>query len=294
MKRFVPVIALLMAMVGCAQAGETNLQLTRGVAPPPTPVVTEPVPLPAPSLIEPPAALAPPTPAPSPSPSPSPGGAVGVARQPRTVIRCTGGEAPPGPFTVAEATGGAVPVFSAPGDPAPATSLRSPNEFGVPRVFLVKARQEGWAQVLLPMRPNGSAGWIRESDVKLEQHNYRIQVQQSAHLITVWSGDTVMLQEPIGLGKAGTATPCGEYYITELLRPANPRGPYGPFAFGLSGFSDVLYRFAGGNGQIGLHGTNDPSGLGRNVSHGCIRMSNSGISKLAEVLPLGTPVYITA
>jgi lipoprotein-anchoring transpeptidase ErfK/SrfK len=41
---------------------------------------------------------------------------------------------------------------------------------------------------------------------------------------------------------------------------------------------------------IGIHGTNDPSGLGKDVSHGCIRMSNTGINKLARILPLGVPV----
>jgi len=45
---------------------------------------------------------------------------------------------------------------------------------------------------------------------------------------------------------------------------------------------------------IGIHGTNDPGGLGRDVSHGGIRMSTAGITKLAAILPLGTPVQILA
>ena len=56
----------------------------------------------------------------------------------------------------------------------------------------------------------------------------------------------------------------------------------------------MLTSFAGGDGVIGIHGTNDPSTLGKDVSHGCIRMSNSGITKLAKILPLGVPVQITA
>jgi lipoprotein-anchoring transpeptidase ErfK/SrfK len=54
----------------------------------------------------------------------------------------------------------------------------------------------------------------------------------------------------------------------------------------------VLTSFAGGDGVIGIHGTNDPSSIGTDVSHGCIRMSNEGITRLAKVLPLGTPVEI--
>jgi lipoprotein-anchoring transpeptidase ErfK/SrfK len=147
--------------------------------------------------------------------------------------------------------------------------------------------------VLLPVRPNGSTGWVRAADVSVSDVPYRIQVSQSAHQITVWRGSEVFLQEPIGVGRAGTATPCGEYFLTDLLQPTNGGGAYGPYAFGTSAYSEVLTSFAGGNGQIGLHGTNDPGGLGRNVSHGCIRMSNSGITKLAQTLPLGTPLYIT-
>jgi lipoprotein-anchoring transpeptidase ErfK/SrfK len=45
---------------------------------------------------------------------------------------------------------------------------------------------------------------------------------------------------------------------------------------------------------LGLHGTGDPSSIGRDVSNGCIRMSNTGITKLAEILPLGVPIEITA
>jgi lipoprotein-anchoring transpeptidase ErfK/SrfK len=60
----------------------------------------------------------------------------------------------------------------------------------------------------------------------------------------------------------------------------------------MSGFSDVLFDFAGGDGQFGIHGTNDPSALGRDVSHGCIRMSNPGISFLARILPAGVPVRV--
>jgi lipoprotein-anchoring transpeptidase ErfK/SrfK len=78
------------------------------------------------------------------------------------------------------------------------------------------------------------------------------------------------------------------------LRPPDPNGVYGPYAFGLSGFSEVFKSFAGGPGTLGLHGTNNPSGLGKDVSAGCIRMSNAGITKLAFALPVGTPVEVVA
>ena len=78
------------------------------------------------------------------------------------------------------------------------------------------------------------------------------------------------------------------------MRPPDPKGPYGPYAFGLSGFSEVIHHFNGGDGVIGLHGTNQPAAVGHDVSHGCIRMRNSDISYLARLLPLGTPIRILA
>jgi lipoprotein-anchoring transpeptidase ErfK/SrfK len=82
------------------------------------------------------------------------------------------------------------------------------------------------------------------------------------------------------------------FYLTALLRQPQPGSAYGPYAFGLSGFSPVLQHFAGGPGQLGLHGTNDPSSLGHSVTHGCIRVSNHVITMLAARLPLGTPIIV--
>ena len=87
-------------------------------------------------------------------------------------------------------------------------------------------------------------------------------------------------------------TPIGIYYIKELLKQPDPSGPYGPYAFALSAYSNVLYSFGGGAGEIGIHGTNEPAALGSDVSHGCIRISNAAIARLARMLPLGTPVEI--
>ena len=97
----------------------------------------------------------------------------------------------------------------------------------------------------------------------------------------------------MGVGRAVTPTPSGLYYVTELLKQPDPTGLYGPYAFGLSAHSDVLHEFAGRNGILGLHGTNFPQGIGTDVSHGCLRVSNRVILKLAHLLPVGTPVRIT-
>lgn len=45
--------------------------------------------------------------------------------------------------------------------------------------------------------------------------------------------------------------------------------------------------------ELMLHGTNDPKSIRKDVSHGCIRHSNSDISKLYGMVRPGTVVYIT-
>ena len=132
--------------------------------------------------------------------------------------------------------------------------------------------------------------------MELYQHDYRIELSLTQRRLVLFEGPSVVMDEPIGVGANQTPTPGGIYYLKELLRPPDPGGFYGPYAYGLSGFSNVLTEFAGGEGVIGLHGTNDPSSVGRSVSNGCIRLTNATITRLVEEvgLPLGTPVVVRA
>jgi len=171
-------------------------------------------------------------------------------------------------------------------------TLASPNDFGADRAFLVQEARGDWLEVLLPVRSNGSTGWIEADDVEITVTAYRVVVDMSEFSFTVTEGEEEVLTGQIGIGTGDTPTPPGEYYFTELLKPSDPGGEYGAFAFGLSGHSDTLESFAGGPGQLGLHGTDDESGLGGEVSHGCIRVSNDDVTWMAERLPIGTPVEI--
>ena len=199
---------------------------------------------------------------------------------------------------VAEAVVRQLPIYDSPGALSSRGPLPNPQPSGAPLVLLVTVRQPGWLQVLLPVRPNGSTGWIRDDQVTLATHDFRIIVELGAHRLTAYQGTEVLLSTPIAVGTSAAPTPGGLYYTKELFEPLDrfgnydPLGPYGPYAYGLSGFSEVLFEFAGGDGQFGIHGTNDPSLLGQDVSHGCIRMSNEAITFLAQTLPLGVPVEI--
>ncbi|MBA2349043.1 MAG: L,D-transpeptidase [Solirubrobacterales bacterium] len=168
------------------------------------------------------------------------------------------------------------------------------NKQRIPLTFLVVSRRKGWLRVELPTRPNQSRGWIRRTAVTLSFTTMRIVVRRGAHRIRLYDGKRVVMTRKIAVGEAISPTPAGRYFVTDIIRAKRPEGFYGPYALGLSAHSNVYTSFAGGNGQVGIHGTNDPSALGTDVSRGCVRVRNDVIAELAKLVPIGTPVTIRA
>lgn len=202
--------------------------------------------------------------------------------------------------TIARATVPMLQVFDTPEDAAPSRELENPwvvdpayPDQTVPQVFLVKERRsDGWLRVLLPVRPNGSSGWVRATDVTVTSTPYYVRVELGARRITVTEGDRTVYEGPVAIGKPATPTPVGEYFVRVKIKAINPNTVYGPYAWGLSSHSEVLETFNGGDGEIGIHGNNDASVLGKEVSAGCVRMDNTWITRLTDLVPLGTPVDI--
>ncbi|WP_336922251.1 L,D-transpeptidase [Aquipuribacter sp. SD81] len=173
--------------------------------------------------------------------------------------------------------------------------LANPNTTGAPLTFLLAADgaatgEPGWYEVHLPVRPNGSTGWVAAADVDLARVPYRLVMDVQGNELTLLEDGMAVRVMPAASGTGDTPTPTGLFFLTELLVPTN--AGYGPYAYGLSAYSEVLTSFGGGPGQIGLHGTDDAGSVGRAVSHGCIRLSDDDITFLAETLPLGTPIEI--
>jgi lipoprotein-anchoring transpeptidase ErfK/SrfK len=169
---------------------------------------------------------------------------------------------------------------------------------GTANIVLALARQkdaEGtlWIRVRLPVLPNNSTGWVPRSALG----GYGI---VSTHLV-VDLGDRralllrdgrVAFRAPVGLGTASFPTPRGRFYVrNKLTRYRNPF--YGPIAFGTSARSATLTDWPAG-GFIGIHGTNEPDLIPGRVSHGCIRLRNEAILRLAQLMPVGTPLTIRA
>jgi len=259
---------LLVVLAGCGQAAP-ELPLYRALADPPAPTTTTT------STTAPPQVMA-----------------QSVSRGPQlwpvvdNNIQLTGP-----PYTVADVVPAKIGVYDSPTAPTPLITMGNKTEHGLQRVFLVAGQDGNRYKVVLPVRPNGAVGWVNASDLNPYPVNYWIRVSTAAHQITVGNAGQIVLQEPVAVGTGGTPTPFGTFYLTELVRPIWQ--PYlGPYAYATSAYSDVLTSFMGGNGNVGLHGTDAPGSIGHAVSHGCIRVSNSGITKLAGILPLGTPLFV--
>jgi lipoprotein-anchoring transpeptidase ErfK/SrfK len=186
----------------------------------------------------------------------------------------------------------ALVVHRSPSASAPvAARLPARTELGSPRVVLALESRDGWVRVALPTRPNGSTGWVRAEDVRLQPVALSVEVDLAARRLRLLDGRTVVADTPVAVGSRAHPTPRGRFYVTDRVRPDDPRGPYGAFALGLSAHSPTLTEFAGGKGQVAVHGTNDPGSIGRAVSHGCVRVPDAVAATLARV-PLGTPVIV--
>ena len=106
---------------------------------------------------------------------------------------------------------------------------------------------------------------------------------------------------PIGIGREGWETPTGTTKIVRKRRdpvwvppasirarnphlpaqvPPGPNNPLGAYALNLDWPSYVI------------HGTNKPDGVGRRVSHGCLRLYPEDIERLFNLVEVGTPVTV--
>jgi lipoprotein-anchoring transpeptidase ErfK/SrfK len=100
------------------------------------------------------------------------------------------------------------------------------------------------------------------------------------HTLTLFRDNNVYKTYKVAVGKPSTPTPKGTFKI--INRAINPGGPFGARWLGLN----IPY------GDYGIHGTNNPSSIGKSVSNGCIRMFNNQVIELSNLVPIGTTVTI--
>ncbi len=196
--------------------------------------------------------------------------------------------------TRARVTVGSIAVYASPGAAKPTRTMSNPREEdGLPLDFVVRERRGEWIKVQLAVRPNFTYGWVRVRDVELSGLPYRIVIELCAFRMTLYKDGQVVMREVVAIGKPQYPTPRGEFYV-DYIYPFSMRSGYGPWLLSIAGFSDVLKNFAGGRGQIALHGTGARWSLGRQASHGCVRLSPAAVTRLKDLVKPGTPVSIVA
>ncbi len=149
-----------------------------------------------------------------------------------------------------------------------------------------------WYRVRLPILPNNSTGWVQSSALgPLYKVNTHLYIDRAHFRATLKRNGRTVFTSIVGVGRSIWPTPRGEFYIRDKLTNFNDPF-YGPIAFGTSARSATLTDWPGG-GFVGVHGTNQPEILPGRVSHGCIRMPNASILKLARLMPVGTQLTIS-
>jgi hypothetical protein len=184
-----------------------------------------------------------------------------------------------------------------PGDAAaPVARLETETPEGTTNIVLGLGHREDargrlWVHARLPVLPNNTTGWVPRDAlggwVEVDTH---LVVDLERLTATLFEHGRPVFRASVGVGRAAWPTPRGHFYVRNKLSDFdNPF--YGPVAFGTSARSAVLTDWPAG-GFVGIHGTNRPDLVPGRISHGCIRLRNEDILRLARAMPVGTPVTI--
>jgi len=167
-------------------------------------------------------------------------------------------------------------------------------DYRIQEILALKTRTgtdgKPWYRISIPMRPNGTMGWIPARSVKLAPTVGQIVVHRRSRTIDLYWHNKLALQAKVAVGATNMETPTGHFYVAARFVPY--KDPFlGVFAVETSAYSK-LTEWPGG-GVVGIHGTDMPQLLGQAVSHGCVRVANTTAAALVKLAPLGTPILIT-
>ena len=166
-----------------------------------------------------------------------------------------------------------------------------------PTVLLVTgvardATGRAWVRLLLPRRPNGAQGWAPADVMQFRRSAMRVDIDQSQRTLRVFRARHLVFRTAVAVGTSGTPTPNTHGAVAELIPTNDPGGALGPYVLPLTVHSETLFSFDGGEGRVAMHGTSQPNLLGTRASHGCIRISNAGVTRLVALVRPGVPVDI--
>ena len=149
-----------------------------------------------------------------------------------------------------------------------------------------RAAPAGWVRVRPAALPNGTTGWVPRSALGgYEVVDTRLVVDLGTESVALLRGDRTILSAPVGGRDRGRPHADGGVLRAQQAHPLCEPGLW-------SGRVRHQRALPRAGGFVGIHGTDRPDLLPGRVSHGCIRMRNEDILRLAELLPIGTPLSI--
>ena len=191
-----------------------------------------------------------------------------------------------------------VQVFSRPEPEAETTTLiTNPGPFEGLRTLETTGRiTEDFIEVVLPVTPNDTTGWIQKTDATTGETETVIIIDISERKAALFIGQDLIAEAPVAIGAAKTPTPTVAAIIDTIWERSTSETflpfLYGQRLFGLNKHSETLKAFDGKRPALAIHGTDEPELIGTAVSNGCIRMHNNDIAIFAEHVTLGTRVSI--
>jgi len=156
----------------------------------------------------------------------------------------------------------------------------------------VTTKDGRWAKVGLTWQPNGRTGWVKLAGRREVTTSIWVDADLSRRQVRLMRGRHPLVVFKAAVGAPATPTPTGRFFVTDLVATGDPYGPFGWYAFGLSGHQPNLPAGWSGGNQLAIHGTNEPSSIGTAASAGCLRVSAAALGTLKRYLRLGTPVVI--
>lgn len=165
------------------------------------------------------------------------------------------------------------------------------DEFNQPRVFRIVGESGDYYNVQVPMRPNGSTGYIRKSEVDVISTDQRILIDLSDRSVIVWEGDDIVFDTTGTIGQPSSPTPTGSFYVRNVFE-WYADSIYGPYVIPLSAYSEAIDQINGGDAVVAIHGTQRPDLMGAAASLGCVRLDNDTLRELAAIIEPGAPVEV--
>jgi hypothetical protein len=224
------------------------------------------------------------------APDPQQGAEVDVA--PTPTAETTAPDAPPEPQgPLGARLERRVALRSAP-DGRIIAPLTTKTRWGSPRVLAVVEQRDGWLGVLSERTP-GKVGWIPSDAAELLLEPWSLHIDLSQRRVTVRREGKVVRRMRVAIGAPGSPTPRGRFGVTDTLRLTGG-SPYGCCAIALTARQKNIPQGWTGGDRVAIHGTSDPSSIGRAVSHGCLRTAERDLRWLLARIPLGSHVEIVA